>query len=162
MSVPRQALALNLNGAVQDLTVEPRETLLDVLRDRLCLTGTKSVCERGHCGACTVLVDGEPRYACLVLAVDADDRQITTIEGLAADDCLHPVQQAFIETDALQCGYCTPGQVLSVVALLKRNPDPSETDIIRAISGNLCRCGAYRNIVAAARRAAEADGGEGA
>jgi xanthine dehydrogenase YagT iron-sulfur-binding subunit len=147
-------VTLQINGARHALEVQPRRTLLDVLRTELGLTGAKRSCDMGNCGACTVLVDGHANYACLLLAVDCAGRSITTIEGLAPDGSLHPVQQAFVEADALQCGYCTPGQVMSLCGLLNENPSPSDEEIVRAVSGNLCRCGAYRNIVRAGRIAA--------
>lgn len=133
------------------LTVEPRRTLLDALREDLRLTGAKPGCNMGQCGACTVLLDGEAVYSCLLLAIECQGRAITTIEGLAHGDTLDPVQQAFIDHDALQCGFCTPGQVLALKALLLRNQQPSDEEIERAMSGNLCRCGAYPKIMAAAR-----------
>jgi xanthine dehydrogenase YagT iron-sulfur-binding subunit len=148
-------VTLTVNDAVFPLLVEPRLTLLDALRTELNLTGTKKVCDMGNCGACTVLVDGRAMYSCLVLAVDCADRQITTIEGLAHGNTLDPVQQAFIEADAFQCGFCTPGQIMSLRALLDRSPSPSDAEIARAVSGYLCRCGAYQNILRAGRRAAE-------
>jgi xanthine dehydrogenase YagT iron-sulfur-binding subunit len=129
--------------------------LLDTIRHDLGLTGTKKVCDMGNCGACTVLIDGQTMYSCLVLAVDVGDRAVTTIEGLVRGDQLDPVQQAFIEMDAFQCGYCTPGQIMSLRALLNTETDPTEDQIRRAVSGNLCRCGAYINIVAAGQRAAQ-------
>ncbi len=159
-----ELVTLRVNGGVHALAVEPRRTLLDALRHDLYLTGAKKVCDMGDCGACTVLVDGRAVYACLLLAVDCADREITTVEGLARGDELDPVQQAFVEADAFQCGFCTPGQVMSVRALLNATPAPSEEEIRRAVSGNLCRCGAYQNIVKAGRRAAEllaAQGGAG-
>ncbi|MDQ3410889.1 MAG: (2Fe-2S)-binding protein [Chloroflexota bacterium] len=146
---------LRVNGGEERVLVEPRRTLLDTLRHDLGLTGTKKVCDMGDCGACTVHVDGKPVYSCLLLTVACADREITTIEGLGRGDQLDPVQQAFIERDAFQCGFCTPGQIMSLRALLNDVPDPSVEQITRAVTGNLCRCGAYRNIVAAGRRAAE-------
>ena len=150
-----ELVMLRVNGGVHPLAVEPRRTLLDALRHDLYLTGAKKVCDMGDCGACTVLVDGRAVYACLLLAVDCADREITTVEGLAIGDQLDPVQQAFVEADAFQCGFCTPGQVMSVRALLNATPAPTEEEIRRAVSGNLCRCGAYQNIVKAGQRAAE-------
>jgi len=147
-------VTLQINGAEQVLELEPRRTLLDVLRIELGLTGAKRSCDMGNCGACTVLVDGHASYSCLLLAVDCPGRAITTIEGLAPQGALHRVQQAFVEADALQCGYCTPGQIMSLCGLLNENPSPSGDEILRAVSGNLCRCGAYRNIVRAGRIAA--------
>ena len=149
-------LALKVNGRVRKLTVEPRETLLSVLREKLGMTGTKPGCERGECGACTVLVDGTPRYACLTLAVEAEGHEITTIEGLMKGEELGTVQKAFVEEDAFQCGYCTPGQVMAAEALLRTNANPSLDEVRLAMSGNLCRCGAYDHIFKAVRRAAEA------
>ncbi len=156
-------VTLTVNDVERHVAVEPRRTLLDTIRHDLALTGTKKVCDMGNCGACTVLIDGQPMYSCLVLAVDVGDRAVTTIEGLAKGDQLDPVQQAFIEADAFQCGYCTPGQIMSVRALLNEHADPSEDQIRRAVSGNLCRCGAYLNIVKAGQRAAQlqAAGAEG-
>ena len=142
-------LVLNVNGRDVAVHVPPRQSLLDTLRDSLGLTGTKLVCNEGDCGACTVLVDDRPVYSCLALAIATEGRKVETIEGLAPDGDLHPVQRAFVEHDAYQCGFCTPGQVMSVVSLLRARPDAREDDIRRAIAGNLCRCGAYTNIVAA-------------
>lgn len=147
-------ITLHINGAEAAIAVEPRCTLLDVLRYNLALTGTKKVCDMGDCGACTVLLDGRAMYACLLLAVDCEGRQITTIEGLTQDGQLDPVQQAFIEADAFQCGFCTSGQIMSLKGLLHETPTPSEAQILRAITGNLCRCGAYPNILQAGRLAA--------
>lgn len=148
-------VSFRLNGAERALAVEPRRTLVDALRVDLALTGTKKVCDMGDCGACTVILDGQAVYSCLVLAVDIDGRDVTTVEGLAGTGDLDPVQRAFVEADAFQCGFCTPGQVMSVKALLLDNQAPSEDEIRRAVSGNLCRCGAYQNIVKAGQRAAE-------
>jgi xanthine dehydrogenase YagT iron-sulfur-binding subunit len=131
-----------------------------VLREVIGLTGAKPGCERGECGACTVLIDGIPRYACLTLAVEAQGHEITTLEGLMNGETLGPVQAAFVEADALQCGYCTPGQIMAVEGLLRANPNPSVEEIRRGVSGNLCRCGAYQHIFKAARRAAELKGGK--
>jgi xanthine dehydrogenase YagT iron-sulfur-binding subunit len=146
---------LTVNGDALDVRVEPRRTLLDALREDLHLTGTKKVCDMGDCGACTVLIDGQAMYACLMLAVDVRERAVTTIEGLARGQELDPVQRAFIEADAFQCGFCTPGQIMSMTALLRANPSPTEADVKRAISGNVCRCGAYQHIVRAGLLAAE-------
>ena len=143
---------LRVNGVEQSIEVEPRRTLLDALRTNLGLTGAKKACDRGNCGACTVQLDGKAVYSCLVLAVDCAGREITTIEGVGNGE-LHPLQRAFIEADAFQCGYCTPGQIMSLKALFERTPQPSDAQIERALSGNLCRCGAYQNIVKAARLA---------
>jgi xanthine dehydrogenase YagT iron-sulfur-binding subunit len=148
-------VALNVNGQAYSLMVEPRWSLLHVLRDRLGLTGTKQGCERGECGACTVLIDGVARYSCLTLAVEAAGAQVTTLEGLMSGDQLGPVQQAFLEKDAYQCGYCTPGQVMNIEGLLRKTPNPTLEQIREGVSGNLCRCGAYANIFRAAERAAE-------
>jgi xanthine dehydrogenase YagT iron-sulfur-binding subunit len=147
-------LELSVNGQVHRLSVEPRVMLADALRERIGLTGTKVVCGRGACGACTVLLDGETVCSCLVLAVEAWGKPITTIEGLAEDGRLSPIQQAFVEADALQCGFCTSGMVLSCKALLDRNPRPSRADIREAVSGNLCRCGTYPHVFEAVERAA--------
>ncbi len=154
-------ITLLVNGRRHKLLVEPRWSLLFVLRERLGLTGAKVGCERGECGACTVLVDDVPHYACMMLAVEAEGRAITTVEGLMNGEELGPVQQAFVEQDAFQCGYCTPGQIVAVEGLLRKNPNPSDEEIRRAMSGNLCRCGAYLHIFKAAHRAAELKGGKG-
>jgi xanthine dehydrogenase YagT iron-sulfur-binding subunit len=148
-------MRLIVNGAEHDLTPPSHETLLTTLRERLDLTGTKLVCGRGECGACTVLLDGVSVYSCLTLTAACDDRQVTTIEGIGRDGDLHPVQAAFIEHDALQCGFCTPGQILAAIALLGDNPNPSEDDVRHGMSGNLCRCGTYPKIVRAVLAAAE-------
>ena len=146
---------LRINGRDYRLLVEPRWSLLYVLREGLGLTGAKPGCERGECGACTVLIDDVPRYACMTLAVEAEGTKITTIEGLMKGEDLGPVQQAFVEHDAFQCGYCTPGQIMAVEGLLRANPSPSAADIRRGVSGNLCRCGAYKHIFNAAQKAAK-------
>ena len=151
IETPQTAIELTVNGRAYALRVEPRRTLLDALREDLHLTGAKPGCNMGQCGACTVLLDGEAVYSCLLLAVECQGQAITTIEGLARDDELDPVQQAFIEHDALQCGFCTPGQVLTLKALLQRNEHPTDEEIERTMSGNICRCGAYPKILAAAR-----------
>jgi xanthine dehydrogenase YagT iron-sulfur-binding subunit len=147
-------LALNINGRVHRMLVEPRWTLLFVLRERLGLTGTKVGCDRGECGACTVLIDGVARYACMTLAVEAEDTQITTIEGLMDGEELGTTQRAFVEEDAFQCGYCTPGQVMAAEGLLRANPDPDLHQIRHGMAGNLCRCAAYVHIFKAVDRAA--------
>jgi xanthine dehydrogenase YagT iron-sulfur-binding subunit len=147
-------VTLTVNGRRERLLVEPRWSLAYVIRDRLHLTGTKTGCERGECGACTVLVDGAPRYSCLTLAVEANGAEVTTVEGLMHGEALGPVQQAFAEKDAFQCGFCTPGQVVAAEGLLRATPDPSLDEIRHGMSGNLCRCGAYRNIFEAVARAA--------
>jgi xanthine dehydrogenase YagT iron-sulfur-binding subunit len=153
---PRRELAvgLHVNGAEHRLTLDARTTLLDALRDGLHLTGVKKGCDLGQCGACTVLRDGRRIKACLTLAVMAEGTAIVTIEGLASDGALHPVQAAFVEHDGFQCGYCTPGQILSAVGLLREGRAGSDAEIREFMSGNLCRCGAYPNIVAAVRTAA--------
>ena len=155
MSSTHLPVMLSVNGSRYPLLVEPRRTLLDALRHDLGLTGAKKVCDMGDCGACTVIVDGRAVYSCLLLAVDCDGREITTIEGLARGNELDPVQEAFIRQDAFQCGFCTPGQVMSVRALLDAHPEPTDDQISRSVTGNLCRCGAYTNILAAARLAAD-------
>jgi len=154
---PREKTRVTLlvNGRRRRVLVEPRWSLLFVLREKFGLTGTKVGCERGECGACTVLIDGQPRYACLTLAVEAEGREITTLEGLMDGEEVGPVQNAFVEMDAFQCGYCTPGQIMAAEGLLRSNPDPSLEEIRLAMSGNLCRCGVYPNIFRAVRRAAE-------
>jgi xanthine dehydrogenase YagT iron-sulfur-binding subunit len=148
-SQSRLALTTAVNGAAYDLRVASHETLLDALRDRLGLTGTKKGCDQGACGACTVLVDGRRVLSCLMLAAQCEGREVTTIEGLSADVELHPLQAAFVRHDALQCGYCTPGQIMSAVGLLAEGRAGSDAEIREFMSGNLCRCGAYPNIVAA-------------
>jgi len=152
---------LRINGKTHRLLVEPRWSLLFVLREVIGLTAVKEGCGRGECGACTVLIDHLPRYACLTLAVEAEGCEIVTPEGLMEGENLGPVQQAFLEHDAFQCGYCTSGQVMAVEGLLRAHPDPSMEDIRRAVSGNLCRCGAYTHIFEAAKRAAKLKGGRG-
>lgn len=147
-------ITLSINGRDESFQVEPRVTLLDVLRNHSSHTGAKEVCDRATCGACTVLLDGTPVYSCMMLAIEAQGRKITTVEGLSGEGKLTKVQQAFVDCDGLMCGYCTPGFVLSVTALLSRNPNPSEGDVRKACAGNLCRCGTYPRIVAAALQAA--------
>jgi xanthine dehydrogenase YagT iron-sulfur-binding subunit len=154
-------ISLVVNGRPRRLLVEPRWSLLYVLREKLGLTGTKVGCERGECGSCTVLIDGVPRYACLTLAVEVGDRQVTTLEGLMNGEQLGPVQQAFLEHDAYQCGYCTPGQIMAAEGLLRVNPQPSLKEIRQGMSGNVCRCGSYPNIFKAVQRAAELKRGKG-
>ena len=146
--------ALWINDEERHVRVSANARLLDVLRDDLGLTGVKEGCGVGACGACTVLMDGEPICSCLVLAAQAQGNRITTIEGLGQGDCLHSVQQAFIDVGAVQCGFCTPGMILSIVALLRRNPNPTRGDVRTAISGNLCRCTGYEQIIEAALVAA--------
>ncbi|MBD9446459.1 MULTISPECIES: (2Fe-2S)-binding protein [unclassified Rhizobium] len=149
-------LSLDINGRRHDLDVEPRVMLLDALREQLGLTGTKKGCDQGQCGACTVHVDGKRVLACLTLAAQVEGRSITTIEGLSAESGdLHPVQTAFLEHDAFQCGYCTPGQIMSAVACIREGRAGSDDEIREYMAGNLCRCGAYNHIVAAVREAAE-------
>ena len=140
---------LLVNGHEHTVTIEPRYTLAETLRDHLSLTGTKVVCDRGSCSACTVCIDKIPSLACMTLAIDAAGRHITTIEGLAEGDGMHPVQAAFVEHDAMQCGFCTPGMVMSCAALLERNASPTLADVKHAVSGNLCRCGTYPKVFAA-------------
>ena len=142
----RVSVTLNVNGEAHPLEIEPHRTLLEVLRYDLALTGTKANCLEGECGACTVLVDGRPVSSCLYLAVRANGKPVTTVEGLAQDGKLHPLQQAFIEAGAVQCGYCTPGMLMSAKALLDSNPHPTDEQIVRALAGNLCRCTGYVNI----------------
>ena len=148
------ALHLSVNGRPATVFVDPATTLAELLRDALNLTGTKIGCDRGACSACTVWLDGQPASSCMTLAFDARHREIVTIEGLARGEILHPVQQAFVEHDAMQCGFCTPGMIMSCAALIDRNPDCSLDDVKAAVGGHLCRCGAYPNIFAAALAAA--------
>jgi xanthine dehydrogenase YagT iron-sulfur-binding subunit len=149
---------LRINATARRLAIDPRTTLLDALREHLDLTGAKKGCDHGQCGACTVHIDGRRVLSCLTLAVTAQGKAITTIEGLAGDGQLHPMQQAFLDHDGFQCGYCTPGQIMSAVALLRERCGPNDDDVKECMSGNLCRCGAYPNIIAAiqAVRATEA------
>jgi carbon-monoxide dehydrogenase small subunit len=155
-------IRLTINGRLYEVAVAANRTLLDLLRDDLDMTGTKHGCGEGDCGACTVLLDGEPVNACLVLAAEAEGREVTTIEGLAAGSILHPVQQAFVDAGAVQCGYCTPGMVLVAAALVARNPSPTESDVRHAISGNFCRCTGYQKILEAILAAAARVRGAGA
>lgn len=148
-------IKMKVNGVMQTLEVEPRTTLANALRDKLGLTGTKIGCDRGSCSACTVFVDGKPVNSCMTLALDIGDKEVTTIEGIANGNELHPVQEAFIEHDATQCGYCTPGLVMSCVHLLENNANPSLNDVKHATRGNLCRCGTYPHVFKAALSAAK-------
>jgi xanthine dehydrogenase YagT iron-sulfur-binding subunit len=154
-------LSLEVNGIARRVAVEPRTTLLDVLRGSLGLTGAKPACERGECGACTVLVNRETRYACMMLALEAEGTQVTTVEGLLDGETLGPVQQAFVEKDGFQCGFCTSGQVMAVEGLLRKHPDPTPEEIREGVSGNLCRCGAYAHIFESAKRGGELKRGGG-
>jgi xanthine dehydrogenase YagT iron-sulfur-binding subunit len=155
---PTSEITLRVNGTAHPVTVEARVTLLDALRERLALTGTKKGCDRGECGACTVLVDGQRVKSCLTLAVMEEGREITTVEGLARGDRLHPVQEAFIRRDAFQCGFCTSGQIMSAVACVDEGHTRSDDEIREWMSGNLCRCSCYPNIVDAVRDAAKEAG----
>ena len=148
-------IRFTLNGEEKEIEAAPDRRVVDLLREDLGLTGTKVGCNRGECGACTVLINDIPRYACLTLAVEADGAKITTVEGLMEGEKLGPVQEAFLEEDAFQCGYCTPGQIMAVEGLLRANPQPTMPEIQQDLSGNLCRCGAYTHIFKAARRAAD-------
>jgi xanthine dehydrogenase YagT iron-sulfur-binding subunit len=148
-------LALTVNGKKYSAEVEPRVTLLEALRGELDLTGSKRVCDRGTCGACTVIVDGKPAYSCSILAIEAQGKAVTTVEGLMQGDKLHPVQQAFIDNDAQQCGFCTPGFVVACKAFLDKNPNPTPEQVRHGLGGNLCRCGTYVGIRAAVLQAAK-------
>jgi xanthine dehydrogenase YagT iron-sulfur-binding subunit len=151
-------ISLTVNQVIHELEIDPTDTLLDVLRDELGLTGTKKGCDMGACGACTVLIDGRRANACLALAVSTAGRTVETIEGICPDGVLHPLQAAFIEHDALQCGFCTPGQIMSAIGLTREGPPATPDDLREAMSGNLCRCGAYPQIIAAIRSAMASDG----
>ena len=151
----KEIITLTVNGESYEALVKPNSTLLDVLRDQLELTGSKRGCDAGDCGSCTVIMDGRPVNACLVLALKAKGREVTTIEGLAEGTQLHPIQEAFVEHGAIQCGFCTPGMVLSAKALLDRNPKPTEEEIKSGIAGNLCRCTGYIKIVEAIQAASQ-------
>jgi carbon-monoxide dehydrogenase small subunit len=153
--VEKAKIKLKVNGAWREVETRPDRILLDLLREELGLTGTKKGCEAGECGACTVIMNGQAVLSCLIPALKADGAEIMTIEGLAEEGRLHPLQQAFLEKGAVQCGYCTPGMLLSAKALLDANPEPSVEDVKRAISGNLCRCTGYTKIIQAVRAAAE-------
>ncbi len=150
----KQLLELSINGEMYELAVECQETLLEVLRNRLGLTGTKEGCGTGECGSCTVLLEGEPVLACLLLAVDCENKPIETIEGQSLEGRLTPVQQAFLEKGAVQCGFCTPGMVMASTALLKRNPDPKKEDVMESLEGHLCRCTGYNKIMESVLHAA--------
>jgi carbon-monoxide dehydrogenase small subunit len=147
----KRLISVTVNGKVHELAVEPNTTLVELLRRQLGLTGTKKGCDAGDCGSCTVLLDGKPVNSCLVLAVQVNEREVVTIEGVQTDEGLHPIQEAFVEHGAVQCGFCTPGMILSAKALLDKNPSPSELEIRTALSGNLCRCTGYQKIVEAIR-----------
>ena len=149
-------MALQVNGTAKSLNVDARTTLLDALREHIGLTGSKKGCDHGQCGACTVMVGGRRVLSCLTLALTVQDKHITTIEGLSQGDKLHPMQQAFIDQDAFQCGYCTPGQIVSAIACVKEGHATNDDDIREYMSGNICRCAAYPNIVAAVKQAAPA------
>jgi len=151
----RKQITLTVNGKKVERHIPSRMTLAELLREELDLTGTKVGCNRGECGSCTVILDGEPVLSCTMLAVEASGTEVLTIEGLASDGKLHPIQEAFVEHDALQCGYCTPGMIMSIKALLDRNSSPTDEDIRRSIDGNLCRCGSYPNIIKAALEASK-------
>ncbi len=153
-AIGMRIITLNVNGVDRDVMVEPRTTLLEALREKLRLTGTKHGCGEGDCGACTVLLDGLPVNSCLVLAVEAEGRDVLTIEGVADGNRLHPVQQSFVDKGAIQCGFCTPGMVLTSLSFLEENPDPTEEEVREGISGNLCRCTGYQKIVEAVMDAA--------
>ena len=150
--------SFQINGAARTAEIEPSTTLLDMVRDRFDLTGAKRVCDRGSCGACTMIVDGRPVNACSMLAVDAQGKEIRTVESVAEDGKLSPLQEAFVDCDALQCGFCTPGMVMACTALLERNPKPSGNDVRQAIAGNICRCGTYENILEAVAKATRKKG----
>ena len=153
----QQTITVNVNGAQERIDVQPNLTLLQMLREKLALTGTKNGCEAGECGACTVLVDGEPVNSCMMLAIEADGRDVLTVEGLAPEGHLSPLQGAFVEHNAVQCGFCTPGMLMSAYALLKRNPTPTEEQIKQALVGNLCRCTGYVRIIRAIKAVADQD-----
>lgn len=151
----KRLIQLTVNDKQYEVAIEPRQSLLQVLREELHLTGTKEGCSEGECGACTVFLDGKPVDSCLIFGLEANERQVTTIEGLASDDTLHPIQQAFVEYGGAQCGFCTPGMILATKALLDANPNPTEEDIRWGIAGNLCRCTGYVKIVEAIKAAAQ-------
>jgi carbon-monoxide dehydrogenase small subunit len=151
-------IIVTINGVLERLDVPSNMTLLQMLREKLALTGTKNGCEAGECGACTVLLDGEPVNSCMVLAVETDGRAVLTVEGLAPEGQLSPLQEAFVEHNAIQCGYCTPGMLMTATALLRRNPHPTEQEIKQALVGNLCRCTGYVRIIDAIQSAADKGG----
>jgi len=153
--INKKRITLTVNGKEVEAHVDVRVTLAELLREELGLTGTKVGCNRAECGSCSIIMDGKSVYSCTTLAVEAAGKQVLTIEGLADDDKLHPIQKTFIKHDALQCGYCTPGMIMSVKALLDTNPHPTEEDVSNAIDGNLCRCGSYPNVIKAALAAAK-------
>ena len=155
----KQRIELRINEEVYTVEIEPQRTLLEVLRENLGLTGTKEGCGKGDCGACTVLIDGEPVLSCLTLAIEAQGKDIVTIEGLADGEKLHPIQEAFVDYGAIQCGFCTPGMILSAKSLLDKTPNPDGDEIKEAISGNLCRCTGYVKIIEAIKEAAKKIGG---
>lgn len=150
----KELLSFKVNGKAFKIYIEPQLTLVQVLREKLDLTGTKVVCNHGECGGCTVLLDNKAVYSCHTLALDANGKEVITIEGLLSGEKLHPVQQAFVEHDGLQCGFCTPGQIMAAQAILLKHPEPSEDDITEGMSGNLCRCAAYPNILKSVKAAA--------
>lgn len=151
----KKRVAITVNGKKVERDIQSRMTLAEFLREELDLTGTKVGCNRGECGSCTVILDGDPVLSCSVLGVEAAGREVLTIEGLSSEGKLHPIQEAFIEHDALQCGYCTPGMIMSVKALLDRTPNPTEEQVRNSIDGNLCRCGSYPNIIKASIEASK-------
>jgi aerobic carbon-monoxide dehydrogenase small subunit len=157
VTVATEQLTITVNGRFHSLAVRPNKTLLELLREDLHLNGAREACDTGGCGACTVLLDGRPVYSCLVLALDCRDKEVVTIEGLAVDGALHPLQQAFVDRGAIQCGFCTPGMVLTAKALLDENPAPTEQQIREAIAGNICRCTGYAKIVEAIQVAGRSD-----
>jgi len=152
----KHGMHLTINGEPYELLVEPYGSLLDLLRDQLHLTGTKRGCDEGDCGACTVLIQGKTATSCMMLALDAKDKEVVTVEGLARGDKLHPVQEAFVQYGGVQCGYCTPGLIMAAVGLLRENPTPTEEDVRYGIGGNLCRCTGYAKVIQAILKAAEA------
>jgi carbon-monoxide dehydrogenase small subunit len=156
----KKQIRLRVNGLDHDLMVKPHQTLLDVLRDELGLMGTKKGCDKGECGACTVILDGESVLSCLVLAVQAQGKEIVTIEGLAREGILDPIQECFVKYGAIQCGYCTPGMIMTARAFLNKTPHPSEEEIKTALSGNLCRCTGYVKIIEAVKNASTMEGGQ--